>query len=87
MKEYKTIKEILDDLINREIGKSEAEEAILKFKVPTMLTMSVNSVRSIMSSWKNTQQTMIVLETDINFEDAEIIFKKGLKVDVTKSKS
>ena len=86
MKEYKTIKEILDDLINREIGKSEAEEAIQKHKDASMLIMSVDSVRSIKDIASMQEKTFILLNTDIHYAEAELVFSKGMKLNITKAK-
>lgn len=47
MKEYETIKEILDDLINREIGKSEAEGAINELINPKPKMIDAKRVREM----------------------------------------
>lgn len=47
MKEYKTIREILDDLINREIGKSEAEVAIKELINPKSKMIDAKRVREM----------------------------------------
>jgi len=86
MKEYKEVRDILDDLINREIGKKEAETAIMNFKDPMTLTMTANSVRSIGDFTSLRNQVLVVFETDLKYEDAERIFKPGLNVNLTKSK-
>lgn len=47
MKEYKTIREILDDLISREIGKSEAEVAINELINPKPKMIDAKRVREM----------------------------------------
>lgn len=82
MKEYKTIKEILEDLINREIGKSEAEKAIEQFNGQEGLIAEVNQVLQTRDITRPGTYSSLVLETDRPFDRLQQVFLRGRKVKI-----
>jgi hypothetical protein len=83
MKEYKAIKEILDDLINREIGKMEAEKAINEFKAPNQITATTEGVHARRSALYPEEETILGLLMVESYPVVNQMFPPGTKVKIT----